>query len=280
VAVGKALASKNFSLSENIIFNVNCAEFMKKENIPILISNPRCGSTWVHSYIRAFYCKVGLTLPSYKDDEFFATHYLPEVDIKQKIQIIENLKASNLELCHKIHVGMFLNNNVLWSWFKEFYKDYRIIILKRRNIWKTYISWLFHSTIKNTLLDYNAYDKDINVHPWHKTNLMSEDVLKSTIQTYSIEFKHNNAHLHYFTNSIRFLHDEIIPTFNTKPIFWLEDLTDEMLINMFGVEIQQHVTPFNRLNYESYFAVEQLDILKTKFTEKYDNEFQYYGYKY
>ena len=251
---------------------------MEKKNLPILISNARCGSTWAHSYIRAFYLGVGVTLPFYEDDEFFATHYLPKVDIKQKIQIVENLKASNLELCHKIHASMFLDNDALWPWFKEFYKDYRIIILKRRNIWKTYISSLFHSTIKNILLDHNAYDRD--VHPWHATNLMSEDILKSTIQTYSIVFKYNKTHFQYFTNSIRFLHDEIIPTFNTKPIFWLEDLTDEMLANMFGVEIQQHVAPFNRLNYESYFSVEQLDILKNKFTEKYNNEFQYYGYKY
>lgn len=253
---------------------------MEKKNTPILISNPRCGSTWAHSYIRAFYCKTGVTLPSYKDDEFLSNHYLPKVAIKQKIQIIENLKACNLELCHKIHANMFLDNNILWPWLKEFYKDYRILILKRRNIWKTYISWLFHSTIQNVLLNSNAYDKSVNVHPWHTINSMSEDVLKSTIQTYSIVFKYNNAHFNYFINSIRFLHDEIIPTFNTKPIFWLEDLTDEMLANMFGVEIQQHVAPFNRLNYESYFSVEQLDIIKNKFTERYDNEFQYYGYKY
>jgi len=252
-----------------------------KKKLPILISMPRCGSTWVQSYIHTLYSKTGITLPLKTDDEFFSRIFFAtkKIDIQQKIQVIENLKSLDLELCHMMHVHMFLDNNILWSWFKEYYKDHKVIILKRRNIWKTYISWLFHFTIRETLRRNHAYKDKEEIHPWHNKNLMSGDILKATILENAVQFNHNNTVWEYFLDTIRFLHDEIIPTFNTKPIFWLEDLTDEMLADMFGVEIQQQVAPFKRVNYESYYDPIDLELIKDKFNERFENEFRFYGYE-
>jgi len=270
---------------------------MIKEKYPILISNPRNGSTWVQSYIRAFYNLKGVCLPKHgilaKDslkysaknplttEEYFGGQYSQAIR-NIKISVIENLEKQNLVLCHKVHTLYFLEDQYLWNWFKEFYKDYHIIILRRRNIWKTYISYLFHQTMDNFIINKGTISVDLNLHPWHGNSYSSthEDIIKSTIQTNNIKFTYNYLIWKRFIKGVRFLQDDVIRHFSTKPKFWLEDLTNEKLAKIFQVEVQDEIRPLKRLNYMSYYDIKELKIIKDNFEERFENEFRFYGYEY
>ena len=257
-----------------------------KKYCPIVISMPRNGSTWVQSYIRASYKSNFNSVVPYETQtlhtvksssgEFFDPEEYPQLDTKEKIHLIETLKKINLAVCHKVFANMFLDTPEMWPWFKEFYKDYNVILLRRRNIWKTYISLLFHRTIDKHI------DKKENLHMWHgrSNNEKREDLLKSAIQTYKVPFKFNKEHFAHFTKVVRFYQDEVLTAFPNKWQMWLEDLSDEKLAEMFRVEVQTEVAPLKHLNYLSYYEPKELKLIQDTFEERFDNEFQFYGYEY
>ena len=261
-----------------------------KKYCPILLSMPRNGSTWVQSYIRASYKNRAdgvipyetITLHQVRSssNEFFDLEEYPQLDTKEKIHLIETLEKINLVVCHKVFANMFLEMPDMYKWFQSFYKDYNIILLRRRNIWKTYLSLLFH----------NTFDKHVNkgerLHAWHGRgnltieNETREDLLKAAIQTYKVPFKFNKAHFAEFTKMVRFYQDEVLATFPNKWQMWLEDLSDEKLAEMFKVEVQTEVAPLKRINYSTYFEPKELKLIQDTFEERFENEFQFYGYEY
>ena len=252
-----------------------------KKYCPILISMPRNGSTWVQSYVRASYKnRNDSVIPYDYANEFFDIKVYSQLTTKEKIHLIETLEKLDIVMNHKVFANMFIDEPELYPWFKEFYKDYNIILLRRRNIWKTYISLLFH----------NTYDQYANtgefLHPWHGRgdftieNETREDLLKSTIQTYKIRFEFNKQHFANFTKVVRFYQDEVIAAFPDKWPMWLEDLSDEKLAKIFKVEIQKEVTPLKRLNYLTYFEPKELKLIQDTFEERFENEFRFYGYEY
>lgn len=240
---------------------------------PVLIGLPRSGTTWVQQYIRTAYSRYGMTLPSYEDDELFAKHYKHD-NIQTKIRLLEIARANGLEICVK-YLTNYMQDNL--SWFKEFYKNADVIILKRRNLWKTYLSWLFHSTI-NINVPNAAFNRKL--HPWHLITPTDEDVLKSTIQTYNIQFTFNHNIWNDFINQVRFLNDNIMPAFNSKQVLWLEDLTDEFLEDRFNTKPKVIIKPFKRLNYEVYYSTKELQHIKDVFKEWFEENFiSYAGYE-
>tara|TARA_B100000524_G_scaffold255696_1_gene138517 strand:- start:13 stop:807 length:795 start_codon:yes stop_codon:yes gene_type:complete len=260
-----------------------------KKYCPILLSMPRNGSTWVQSYIRASYKSrgdgvipnMGKTLHQKQSssefhNEFFGDQEYSQLDTKAKIHLIETLEKLDLVMCHKAFANMFMNKPDLFKWFQSFYKDYNIILLRRRNIWKTYISLLFHNTIDKHV------DMKENLHSWHGIGIdeKKEDLLKAAIQTYKVPFKFNKEHFADFTKLVRFYQDEVIPAFPDKWQMWLEDLSDEKLAEMFKVDVQKEVAPLKRLNYLTYFKPKELKLIQDTFEERFDNEFQFYGYEY
>ena len=136
----------------------------KIEKPAILIGLPRSGTSWVDNYIRLYYEKYGIFLPKSRGpnvdlyDEWF---YNEDYHDKDKIQLLEACRKCGIEVGYKMLVGALHpidyyphKNHYLWKkygesvnildWFKEFYKDTDVIILKRKNLWRTYISYLFH----------------------------------------------------------------------------------------------------------------------------------------
>ena len=116
---------------------------------------------------------------------------------KEKIEFFEACRRCGLEVCHKVFANSlaqkYENTNIL-NWFKDFYRDTDVIILRRKNLWKTYISYLFHSTIRKQL----GEKESKLIHPWHAafnthTNTFERpnneaDILDETIKTNNIEF--------------------------------------------------------------------------------------------
>ena len=56
-----------------------------------------------------------------------------------------------------------------------------------------------------------------------------EDILKTTIQEYKVEFKFNKICWGYFVNNIRFLNDVVIKELHKIQVIWTEDITTEWL---------------------------------------------------
>jgi len=259
-----------------------------KKYCPILLSMPRNGSTWVQSYIRASYKKTGYgVIPSITNklkysavNEFFGPYDFTQLDTKAKINLIETLEKINLAMCHKVFAHYFSDDPEFFKWFQNFYKDYNIILLRRRNIWKTCISWIFHTTVSH-------YMGDVS-HAWHGKidDEKNEDKLKSAIQTYKIPFKFDKGLFDYFVSEVRFYQDEVLPAFPNKWQMWLEDLTDEKLAEIFDVELQIQdesigsFGPLKRIKYSSYYDPKELKLMQDTFEERFENEFQFYGYEY
>jgi len=259
-----------------------------KKYCPILVSMPRNGSTWVQSYISASYKKTGYgVIPSITNklrystvNEFFGPNDFTQLDTKAKINLIETLEKINLVMCHKVFAHYFSDDPEFFKWFQSFYKDYNIILLRRRNIWKTCISWMFHNTVSH-------YMGDVS-HNWHgkMNNEKNEDELKSALQTYKIPFKFYKGLFDYFVSEVRFYQDEVLPAFPNKWQMWLEDLTDEKLAEIFDVELQIQdesigsVGPLKRIKYSSYYDPKELKLMQDTFEERFENEFRFYGYEY
>jgi uncharacterized protein YeaO (DUF488 family) len=88
-----------------------------------------------------------------------------------------------------------------------------------------------------------------------------------------------------FIQNVRFLNDIVIEDLRDQgsqlQLLWTEELNHEWLETRFKVEIwQKSIAPFKTLKYESYFPPKELATIKSKFAERFEKEFQYYGYKY
>ena len=261
------------------------------EKYPLLISNQCCGSTWVQSYIRQAYLTNWKKTLSFSiannDDEFLEigkwTNF--NSDINFKINFLKSLREHKFELCHKVMSEMLTDKNVL-NWFIDFYKDHNIIILKRRNLWKALLSYLFHNTIRKTLdADGLLDDFDINVNKRPRNDILKEnrsDILKSTIQTYNIKFKFDrNICMEYF-ESIRYTNTTIEHKLkHLRPQFlYMEDINTEFLQTRF--KLPDYVSSLKplKLKYHLYFKPKELEKMKQFFESQYENEFKFYGYKY
>ena len=238
------------------------------KNLPCLISLHKSGSTWVFSYIHKVYRARGITMPpSNLYNEFFTNEErFKDISNDNKIALLEQLRTFDLELAHKAHIPEIID---IWPWFKEFYKDHDVLVLKRRHIWSHYLNILFFHCVKEVAG---------NV-PTKVTNALDEDILKSAIIENNIEFKHHDNILTNFTKDIRFLNDVVIEELDKAQVIFIEDIGRDWLEERFRVTLKNTVTPFKTLNFESYFKPKELQIVKDKFYERFDNEFRYMGYE-
>ena len=124
-----------------------------KQKYPILISLHKSGSTWINSFIHKRYRRIGLTTPPRNlYTEFFCKnrgenreHKFVQKTDEERIALLEQLRTFGLELNQKAHVPQIIP---VWPWFKEFYKDYDILVCKRRHIFSHWINLLFFSCIR------------------------------------------------------------------------------------------------------------------------------------
>ena len=273
----------------------------RKFDCPILISLHKSGSTWVFSHIHKHYRKMGMTMPPNNlYSEFFHKYNSPDLDfhhqmeptenqfvqrsVDERFALLEMLRTFGLELAHKAHVPEIID---IWPRFKEFYKGYNIIVLKRRYIWPHYLNLLFMYCVKQAVGEAKLKGKEkegfIHLIPTKvstKHNYNQEDILKSTIQEYGVQFKHHDIVLNSFTRSIRFLNDVVLQELDKPEVIYTEDIDKYWLRKRFNVELKKTVEPFKTLDFATYFKPEDMAIIKEKFKERFDNEFQFFGYEY
>ena len=264
----------------------------RKANCPILISLHKSGSTWVFSYIHKHYRKMGMTMPPNNlYSEFFANYDKSMEQIssihnefikrssEERFALLELLRKFGLELAHKTHVPEIMK---VWPRFKEFYKGYNILVLKRRYIWPHYLNILFFYCVKKAvghhILKGTEEEGYTHIAPSKIHHGQAEDILKSTILEYNIQFKHHDILLQQFTRNIRFLNDVVIEELDKPEVVYTEDITTTWLKNRFKVKLKKTVEPFKTLDFATYFKPEELKIVQDKFYERFDNEFKYMGY--
>ena len=262
---------------------------------PLLISLHKSGSTWVFSYIHKHYRKRGITMPPnnfysefFVDDPYFSHKIKNEFfkrSSEERFALLELLRKFGLELAHKAHVPEIID---IWPRFKEFYKDHDILVLKRRHIFSHYLHILFFHCVneavsKETIGDRILKGKEekgwTSLVPSKIQNGQSEDILKSTILEYNVQFKHHDIVLKWFTRNIRFLNDVVIEELDKPEVIFTEDITTQWLKDRFKVDLKKTVEPFKTLDFVTYFKPEELKIVHDKLYERFDNEFKYMGYR-
>ena len=276
---------KKINLNESFVWDND----VKKVKGIQLISLHKSGSTWVQSYIHKKYRQFGVTFPpSNLYNEFFTFRNKDEMNepdfvqnsFVQRIKLLEDLRKFGLELAYKAHVPEIIE---IWPWFKTFYNEHDILVLKRRDIFTHWLTILFYSCIrKATGPNVNKPNDDgyRYITPSRIERDWDEDIIKSTIQQYKVEFKFDEIVWKKFVNNIRFLNDVVIEELNHPNVLWTEDLTTEWLEDYFKVVLKKLPKPFTTFDIKTYFKPDDMEIIKEVFEERFDNEFQYYGYMY
>jgi hypothetical protein len=276
-----------------------------KTKTPILISTPRAGSHYVGQYIRETFKNFGMLTP--RSSELFNEGELPDgLRLNDIIHFFEyardNLGYDILTIAHASHLSEPIRMlsrpqyEKLFDWFKEFYDGYKIVILRRKKLYKQWLSYLFHKSIDFAQRQSGATFKlnmPEDVHPWHNLEgTRRENMLMSTIAALNPKFIHRENLFQKFLFDIRFMEEEIRnyyikgPYLNSNILdLWLENLNDDKLIEWFvplerqnGFVMQEAILPFKNLKIEVYFKKEELDKTKSRFMEYYEKEFKHYGY--
>jgi hypothetical protein len=108
----------------------------------ILVSSPRCGSSVGQQY----YEEEGIKCSElFGWHEFFlnAPHGIHK-SLEWKVDFIETLNCDFHYKLHAFHLFYEYKGGVLYDWFKEFYKGTEIVVLKRKDLWRSYLSLLVH----------------------------------------------------------------------------------------------------------------------------------------
>ena len=264
---------------------------INRQKYPILISLHKSGSTWVNSFIHKRYRHIGLTAPPRNlFTEFLISkskrrnqnkeHKFVQKTDEERIALLEHLRTFGLELNQKAHLPEIIP---VWPWFKEFYKDHDILVLKRRNIFSHWINLLFFFCIyeaTNNVSEIYTEEGTTGIIPTKIRTEYDEDILKSTIQQYKVKFKFNSDLFKEFVLDIRFLNDVVIKELHKPQIIWTEDLDHAWLEDRFNVTLKKTVEPFKTIDFATYFKPEDMAIIKEKFEEPFFNEFQFFGYEY
>ena len=104
----------------------------------------------------------------------------------------------------------------IWPWFKEFYKNHDVLVLKRRNLEGHFISQLFNDCLTKQMpyqLRQTRYEVANNY------GIVAEDIMKANILEYKVEFKFDKKLFNNFCNHIRFLEDKVISEIKPQVIY-------------------------------------------------------------
>lgn len=202
----------------------------------ILVSSPRHGSTVLFEKFKLENAKHNICHWPTGFSEWLKPSYL-DISIEEKIDYVEKQRTQGSEFLYKIHAFHLFSkykDGIVYDWFKDFYKGFDVYVLKRRDLWRAYISLLVHHTKGNQL--------------WHNYGELESQLIE---KCRSINFQFDNLVWESYVNQI-----DCLEKVEGK-ILYLEDL-----------KIQSQYKPWN-IDYEQFFEKKELQKIK----EIFSNEF-------
>jgi len=193
----------------------------------ILLSAPRAGS----SYAYEMFHQHNLTLPNVRYigvEEYLDPNQLSHLTLEEKINFLNKEKEKGISYTFKHHINYL--GDYYESWFKEFYANDEIFVLKRRDVWKWFLSFLFQ--------DYTGW----NLAHFDKNK-------KIEIEKYWREYGYQNTLKQFFDikNQLDCCSGQII---------FYEDLTHTAIKNR---KLSDHI------QYEKYFP--NINIIRKEFCQ-------------
>lgn len=148
----------------------------------IMISSPRCGSTvGQHTFEKwhEFHGDKGIRCKDLFNgwhEFFFAGKHGIHKPLDWKVDFIESIHPTFHYKLHAWHLFELYDNGILYDWFKEYYKGIDVVVLKRKDTWRAYLSLLVHYTIGRD-------------HCWHKYKEKDEEDFEIVCSV--TDFKYN-----------------------------------------------------------------------------------------
>jgi hypothetical protein len=238
-----------------------------KDEYSIVIGNPRMGTSYVSNY-NQFTWRQKVNAVQFTQTELF--NHIPP-------QTFELLRSQSYEIYVKVMCKDILDH---WDWFRFFYRNNTMILVRRRNLWNALVSYIFHLTIS----------EQHNYWQWHSTKSeglsplypFTHDDLKAKADATNFSTVDWRNHLEYYLHWVRFFEKNVRPWEWAKKIeVDLEDYIDEEKIkNLFDLTEEQwklfgkNIKPFE-LDYTKYLPF--LSDLRNEYKTR-QNEFVFYGY--
>jgi hypothetical protein len=212
----------------------------------IVISHPRCGSTFLHEYTNAYNVNLGaqgITTSA----EFFNSRWgtFNPIDrifsnLNDKMQFLEKERNKGQEYSVKVQAYQV---ETIRPWFDEFYKDWDRLILLKKDRWRAFLSYQIQSSLKWD--GRTTHNREKEMIDKLKPFLIKEEKINIWFREYNLLKDHKGIRLYH------------------------EDLNHDLLCDIFGVNIQNKFKQYE-LDYEPYII--NLDEIKTAF-HKLENNF-------
>ena len=124
----------------------------------VLLSAPRAGSSYGYEAVYQY----NMALPNVKYigvEEYLDPNQMKHLSLEHKIKFLNDEKEKGISYTFKHHINYL--GDYYEDWFKDFYKEDEVLILKRRDVWKWFLSFLFQDFVgwklahfdKNTIID-------------------------------------------------------------------------------------------------------------------------------
>lgn len=219
----------------------------------ILISNPRYGSTFVtqifHRYCEQNQKAIRAIHYGYRNELLLVNEKCSEdkFPLNDRIDMIERYRSEGIELLYQLHShSLFYDykDGIVLDWFKEFYKDSEIYILRRKDLWHALLSLIVH----------HSSDEMPN-KKWH---MKDENDIKELRNWYSYHRTKNiDLLIQSFCRGMAYL--TICEQELETQTLWLEDID----LSFLNVKTEVDIKPYN-LNYEEFFNESELEYIRTR----------------
>jgi hypothetical protein len=177
----------------------------------VLLSAPRAGSSYGYEAVHQY----NMALPNVKYigvEEYFDPHQMSHLSLLDKIDFLNSEKQKGTHYTFKHHIN-YLGNHYE-AWFKDFYKNDEILVLKRKDEWKWFLSFLFQDHVgwelshftKDTKIEIETHWKE---YGYYKTLNQFFDI-KSQLNRcegnviYYEDLKHQAVKNHKLSNYINY----------------------------------------------------------------------------
>lgn len=212
----------------------------------IVISHPRCGSTFLHAYTNAYNVNLGAqgitTSAEFFNSRWDTFNPINHVfsNLYDKMQFLEKERNKGQEYSIKVQAYQV---ETIRPWFDEFYKDWDRLILLKKDRWRAFLSYQIQSSLKWD--GRTTHNREKEMIDKLKPFLIKEEKINIWFREYNLLKDHKGIRLYH------------------------EDLNHDLLCDIFGVNIQNKFKQYE-LDYEPYII--NLDEIKTAF-HKLENNF-------